>query len=40
MTTQEKLAFMALNAGKDIEMYLDYMDEDAIKRILLQSIRK
>ena len=36
----EKLAFMALNAGKNIEMYLDYMDEDAIKRLLLQSVRR
>ena len=36
----EKLAVIALNAGKDIEVYLDYMDEDAIKRLLLQSVRK
>ena len=36
----EKLAFQALEAGKTIECYLDYMDEDAIKKLLLKSVKK
>lgn len=36
----EKLAFKVLEEGKDIECYLDYLDEDVIKGLLLRSIRK
>ena len=36
----EKLAIKALKAGKSIESYLDYMDEDAIKKLLLKALAK
>lgn len=35
-----KLAFAALEAGKNIECYLDYMDEDDIKKLLLKAAQK
>lgn len=35
-----KLAFAALEAGKNIECYLDYMDEDDIKKLLLKVAQK
>lgn len=33
-------AFKALETGKTVECYLDYMDEDAIKELLLKSLKK
>jgi len=35
-----RLASKALVRGKEIESYLDYMDEDAIKRLLLQAAKR
>ena len=35
-----ELASKALEAGKSIECYLDYMDEDAVKSLLLQSTKR
>jgi len=29
-----------LKAGKPIECYLDYVDEDALRRLLLESAKK